>query len=85
MNGDPFESLYQMNDLFGPKERFEISNNADFKIGLNCCTKMQKIELFEICVGKACVTTMKSWECVLQTQPPPENSHAIIVCHCHHI
>jgi len=40
MNGDPFESLYQMNDLFGPKERLEISNNADLKVGLNCCTKL---------------------------------------------
>jgi hypothetical protein len=30
MNKDPFERLYQMNDLFGLKERLEISNNADF-------------------------------------------------------
>jgi hypothetical protein len=55
-----------MNDLFGPKERLEISNNAGFKIHINCYTKMQKIELFEICVGKACVMIMKSWACVMQ-------------------
>jgi hypothetical protein len=62
-----------MNDLFGPKERLEISNNASFKIRINCYTKMQKIELFEICVGKACVMIMKSWACVLQpTHPPPQ-------------
>jgi hypothetical protein len=29
MKGDPSKSLYQMNDLFEPKERLEISNNAD--------------------------------------------------------
>ncbi len=32
---------------------------------------MQKIELFEICVGKACVKNIKSWECLLQTHPHP--------------
>jgi hypothetical protein len=32
MSGGPFESLYQMNDLFGPKERLEISNNAILKL-----------------------------------------------------
>jgi hypothetical protein len=42
MNADSSESLYKMNDLFGLKERLKISNNADFEIGLNCCTKMQK-------------------------------------------
>jgi hypothetical protein len=42
MNVDSSESLYKMNDLLGLKERLKISNNADFKIGLNCCTKMQK-------------------------------------------
>jgi hypothetical protein len=30
MNRDLSESLYQMNDLFGPKERLEIFNNASF-------------------------------------------------------
>jgi len=33
---------------------------------------MQKIELFEICVGKACVMIMKSWACVLQPTHPPQ-------------
>jgi len=42
MNEDSSKSLNKMNDLFGPKEKLKISNNADFKIGLNCCTKMQK-------------------------------------------
>jgi hypothetical protein len=58
-----------MNDLFRPKERLEISNNAGFKIHINCYTKMQKIKLFEICVVKACVMIMKSWACVA-THPP---------------
>jgi hypothetical protein len=89
MNGDPSKILYQMNDLFRPKERLEISNNADFEIGLNCCISMQKIELFEICVGNVCFTIFKSWAFVFQPPPPPppshRNSHAILVCHCHHI
>jgi hypothetical protein len=42
MNEDSSKSLNKMNDLFEPKEKLKISNNVDFKIGLNYCTKMQK-------------------------------------------